>query len=995
MSSTVGEAFISVSADDKGLSEDIKAAAEKAAKKAKAKVQFESALRDEREIAAKARVAAEKASASAKVEFSSDADFGDLIVQAKAAARAAKSRVEVEMVLNKKGFVRDSEGVFRNFAGEAANAQDIVSELGDSMQGAAGGGGFLSKAFDAIAGSAGRSGAGLAAIVVIVEALLPYLVAVGGGIIALAGQLAYASAQAIPLATNLGALALGAVATVVATRGLGDSFKALGKQQEAANASNVKTKEGQEALKKATDEYKASLDNLPKSAQQFVTSISSLSGAFTGLRRDVQDSFFKGLGDQIKETSDRLLPTLRKGLVGTAGVINDGANALLKWAGSKEGVKQIATIFSGLNGILRPLMSGIGGFAKGFLTIFTGALGPGKEMAQTISDIGDRFSEWAGKFVKGGGLTDLLDKAKEAGGKLLDILGNVGGILGDLFAGSSDLGGDLLQSLADITQGFKDMLDSADGKQKMGDFFAAAGRDLSGIADALRVGVPAFVTFVQQLQKGSDVFNEFADAIQPIAKPLGVILGLLATPPIVTGIQALIAPFQLLSGIDWGAISSGIGGFFSSIGGASGSIDLGGMFSGLIDSAKGLGAKIFAGAGDLLSDFTTWASGLPAAAGALVDEVVGYFSGLADRAVSSAGDIASSFGTWLAGLPVAAINAVTDFLVNFADLAGRAVTAAGDILGAFTQWLANLPTAAVYGIATLIGTFAGLAYRLFVSAGDAAAAFGTWVAGLPGRAAQLVGEIGGALAGLAGRMIAGAGNLASAFGSWVSGLPSRAAALAGQISGALSGLAGRMIAGAGSLASAFGSWVSGLPGAARSAAARIASGFSGLSGRMISAAGSLVAKVTSWASGVAGAARAAADRLVSAFRGLAGRIVSAIGTIVPQIGMPNISGIIGRIRSAAQAAAKPHAKGGIVSSPTFAMLGEAGPEVVVPLSRGNVLDPSLIPLLKSVASDRGIKGDGSTGGGGDTHNWQVMLPTGDPQAAAKAMMDRLSLVTAA
>lgn len=42
----------------------------------------------------------------------------------------------------------------------------------------------------------------------------------------------------------------------------------------------------------------------------------------------------------------------------------------------------------------------------------------------------------------------------------------------------------------------------------------------------------------------------------------------------------------------------------------------------------------------------------------------------------------------------------------------------------------------------------------------------------------------------------------------------------------------------------------------------------------------------------------------------------------------------GAVRQANQRAAVPLAEGGVVTSPTFALIGEAGPEAVIPLDRG-------------------------------------------------------------
>jgi len=944
VSENVGEAYIEVHADDSRLTAEVKAAAERAAKAAKARVEYEASV-DAKKVAAEAKAAADRAARSARVKFEGDADFADIIAEARAAAAAAKTRIEVEMVLNKRGFTRDASGVFRGLRGEALTAEQAVSQVAESLGEikAPKGVGLVDSGLESLAGAAARGGAGIALVVAAVQALLPYAIAVGGGIVALAGQLAYASAQAIPLATNLGAIALGAVATIVATRGLGDAFKAYAKYQEVANSADKKTKAGRDAIAKANDAYKASLDDLPASAQKFVTSIGELGGAFRGLRRDVQDEFFKGLGDQIRDTSDRLLPVLRTGLVQTAGLIGDGAEQLLKWAGSKKGIEQISNILSGLNGILKPLISAAGSFGGGLLTIFEGALPAGKDLATAIQDIGDRFQEWAGKFVDSGGLTELLDNAKEAGGRLLDILDNVGSILGSLFDGSKDLGGDLLDSLDTITGKFADFLDTDEGQQAMADFFKDVGDNLGGIADGLRDAAPAIKDLGKNLQQGADGFNRLADAIAPISEPLGTVIGLLGAggfPALVGGIGAVTGALQGMDEVD---------------------------FNGIVQSLTGLPGLI-ASAFDTPIDFTGLArsvnDGINDALAAAVD-IPGVQAIL--------GPVGSAIITGLVAGFDAAVDQVQGWLQDLTNL--------------IPDWKGPASTDA-----SLL-TPAGTAIILSLIPG-----FEAGRGGVMGWLTAFTSTLAGPFAGLAGRLFANAGSLAGAFAAWAAGLPGQAAGIAGSIASSFVGLASRMLSQAGSIASAIGAWLSPAPGTVRGYVQGMIAPWSGLAGRMISQAGSILAAAGRWLAGVQGAARSAAERMVAAFRGLASRIVDAIGTIIPRIGMPNISGIVSRIKSAVQSAAEPAAVGDIVTSPQFRLVGEAGPEAIVPLSPGAKMDPEVVSLLRGVAAmnGMGVEGTAAAPAGPGLHVTQhITVPTEDPEAAAMAILNRLALALAA
>ena len=85
-------------------------------------------------------------------------------------------------------------------------------------------------------------------------------------------------------------------------------------------------------------------------------------------------------------------------------------------------------------------------------------------------------------------------------------------------------------------------------------------------------------------------------------------------------------------------------------------------------------------------------------------------------------------------------------------------------------------------------------------------------------------------------------------------------------------------------------------------------------------------------------AQAAAEIIAAIVRGIAGSagsIASAIGSAISSAG----GGIVGDIKSLI-----PHfAAGGIVNTPTLAVIGEAGPEAVVPLSGLSTAQPGALP----------------------------------------------------
>jgi hypothetical protein len=89
------------------------------------------------------------------------------------------------------------------------------------------------------------------------------------------------------------------------------------------------------------------------------------------------------------------------------------------------------------------------------------------------------------------------------------------------------------------------------------------------------------------------------------------------------------------------------------------------------------------------------------------------------------------------------------------------------------------------------------------------------------------------------------------------------------------------------------------------------------------------------------------------------------------------------------------AAGGYFDSPTVRTIGEAGPEAVVPLDRDlSRVDPAVREMSRVLQGMTGGRGGSQSLGTGPKVNFEagafaVNLPTGDPQLAAEAVLDRL------
>ncbi|MCX4609368.1 hypothetical protein [Streptomyces mirabilis] len=306
----------------------------------------------------------------------------------------------------------------------------------------------------------------------------------------------------------------------------------------------------------------------------------------------------------------------------------------------------------------------------------------------------------------------------------------------------------------------------------------------------------------------------------------------------------------------------------------------------------------------------------------IIQGVVTVLAGLVTGVTAVVGFIAQLPGLIIQGLSVLGPLLATFFTNLFTTVGTFVATGFQTVVGFFTQ----LPGLILAGLQALPGLLLGL----FTSAvAGLAIALLTLLAGIIFAFTELPGRIVSGLSSLGSTLLSafesGFSAATSAISSFLSSAASFFAALPGRIGAALAALPGRV-------AGLFQSAGSSALGAAHSAGSSVVSFFSALPGRIGSALSSVGSKIAGAFRSAAGSAKSAVSSLISGvvslFSGLGSRIVSAIGNVGSQIMSKIKSGIPSAVRKYL-----PFASGGIVYGPTHALIGEAGPEVVIPLTR--------------------------------------------------------------
>ena len=164
------------------------------------------------------------------------------------------------------------------------------------------------------------------------------------------------------------------------------------------------------------------------------------------------------------------------------------------------------------------------------------------------------------------------------------------------------------------------------------------------------------------------------------------------------------------------------------------------------------------------------------------------------------------------------------------------------------------------------------------------------------------------------------------------------------------------------------------------------SGLPGRVGRALSGLGSRVGSAISSATKSAlGAAWSLVSAIAKVFTGLPGAVARAVGDIGGQIASKIKSGLPSGVRNLLPG----FANGGMVFGPTQLLAGEAGPEVIIPLTRpqraAQLAEQSGLTALLDKAS-----GSGGKAAGPQIVNHFTIHEVGDGHATAHRVISRLA-----
>ncbi len=733
------------------------------------------------------------------------------------------------------------------------------------------------------------------------------------------------------------------------------------------------------------------ISGLNKQQKKAITeSFKPLKNTIDGLADAAAQPLFANLDQQVRRINpvlQRMEPLARAAGVGMRSFFDELITAMNSGA-----VDKFTTAFSReLPGLLRRMGSITGNLFEGLAGTFRAMIPLLDRFFGWLDRITGEFADFANSARGQRELKQFFEDVGDSAESLGDLVSETFDLLGNLFnLGGNEAGIGILDSftgkIRDLNQFLTDNPDAvgewfADSKEFIEDVGAAVldlielfdefdtptNRDrIMAFFEGLGTAIDAVTTAVGFIQDGIDKISELGDKVARFEGKIGGAGD--ATNQFFTDLPGRIEQFandmrSKVSGA-WDDVKERARDAWQSVkdGASQAWANVTQTVSGAIqtvrerlgdarDAAISLPFQILAALTSIPGLLADAIVAAPKVVGRVVDRIAGFFQRLPGRIGGFMGRV------------------VGDIVGFFRPLPGRLGALVGRAVSSVVGFFQRLP-------GRVTGALAGLAVRIAGQFQRIAAPIN-----------RVVDNVVGFFRAMPGRVLGLIASLPVRFGASIGRMVGQAARVVDSVLGFFRSLPAKAIGFINSLPSRFVGIIQKLPPDAQRAIGTILGNFQALPGDVGRALGSIVGTVGNIFGNIVDAVRNVPGDIAALFSGLGSRIASAIGSInIPRPNIPDIPGI-----------PDPFATGGLVRGRTFAMIGEAGPEAVVPLNRPlSQVDPA-VRWLSAIAQGKGPVPMASGGVAGASRTIEVggitvVSPQSDPRAVAAEVVNHLVAV---
>lgn len=330
--------------------------------------------------------------------------------------------------------------------------------------------------------------------------------------------LAGALATMAPIALAMpGALLAGAAAMAtfkIATAGLGDALSATDPK----------------AFAEATKD-------MPPAMRDAASAMRDVKTQFAGVKSLVQQDFWKGLADPIRDLGSKYLPVLSKRLPEISQQFNLMGRGVHEAFSSRDAVSDFDSVLRGTADALKGMGPALGAFGTGLLKL--GAFGVQQlwGMGEAVDGLAQKFAIFVSEGVESGSFQKAFDKARQQFVDLKHIVVDAGAIIGAIFSGLGANFASPLDHIQELTAELRTFFESAAAQgplQALGETLTTVG---GVVGDILVAGLRAVAPLVEKL---APLFSTLAEVVGKILVTAFDQLG----PPLTRLIDRLVPILQ-------------------------------------------------------------------------------------------------------------------------------------------------------------------------------------------------------------------------------------------------------------------------------------------------------------------------------------------------------------------------------------------------------------------------------------------------------------------
>lgn len=274
------------------------------------------------------------------------------------------------------------------------------------------------------------------------------------------------------------------------------------------------------ALSSAVDEtadLESAIKGLAPSAQDFARAVREITPAWKEVAKTVQGNMFEGMGDSLREVSEKQLPGVSAGMAKLGTSVNGVMQSFMGFAAHertvaalKKGFESTSTIVDNFAGALQPLLLGLQDM---------GVIG-----LQSIADLSGSWEKWATDFSEWTGSNEGQETIKKWIDDSVQGFKDLGSTIGNVYATAKEIGnafginfeGNAIEKFKELTQSFQDWIGTADD----------ANSRISVFADTVqRISAPWIETFKTAWNELAPAFRELTPLIEDVSTKLADNIG--------------------------------------------------------------------------------------------------------------------------------------------------------------------------------------------------------------------------------------------------------------------------------------------------------------------------------------------------------------------------------------------------------------------------------------------------------------------------------------